>query len=180
MNIFDRHFEMLKRNQDIFEQYKLNENVGIKIPENHHKDYCKTGIELLSVERIEQLLEVRSVYYYNIVHRTLEEYTLSEWIVCLNEGILLEYAVPILSRALERYPMLCGMNNEWQVLFYITMINEEFWFEHKEWKNCFCELIKDICVQHENGRFVEAIPNEYLYQFKLFENDKVEDVLDGF
>jgi len=27
---------------------------------------------------------------------------------------------------------------------------------------------------------VEVIPNEYLYQFKLFENDKVEDVLDGF
>lgn len=39
-------------------------------------------------------MEIRSIHYYNVIIKKLKEYTLPEWIVCLNEKVLLEYAVP--------------------------------------------------------------------------------------
>lgn len=91
------------------------------------KGYIKCGCELLSIEKSEQFMEVRSIHYHNVVTKRLAEYTLPEWLVCLQEEILLEYAIPVFVGVLEKYPMLCGMNNEWQVLYDITRLNHDFW-----------------------------------------------------
>ena len=168
MNIFDLHFEMLRKNQEIFEKFKLRENIAIEISENIKKDFIKNGKELLSVKEIEYLSEVRSIHYQNVLVKKLEEYTLPEWLVCLNEKVLLEYAIPILSNVLNEYPMLCGMNCEWQVLYEITNLEHEFWQAHKAWKAFYDEMINKIILTYEQDDFEVLIPEEYLYQFKMF------------
>lgn len=168
MNMFDLHFEMLRINQEIFEKFKLRENIVIEISENIKKDFIKNGKELLSLTEIEYFSEVRSIHYQNVVVKKLEEYTLPEWLVCLNEKVLLEYAIPILSNVLNEYPMLCGMNCEWQVLYEITNLEHEFWQTHKAWKAFYDEMIDKIILTYEQDNFEVLIPEEYLYQFKMF------------
>lgn len=170
MNVFERHFAMLKRGQDVFEQYKRAENIGIRISDKKKKDYVKIGGELLTKEKGKQFMEVRSIHYHNVVVKKLEEYSLPEWLVCLNEEVLLEYAIPIFSRVLNKYPMLCGMNNEWQVLYDITKINPKFWEDNREWKMYFVEIIEKIFWEYEQNTSVIFIPEEYLYQFSIFKN----------
>ena len=51
MNIFEKHFSMLKKNEEIFEKFKERECIGIKISENAKKDFFKTGKELLTIEK---------------------------------------------------------------------------------------------------------------------------------
>lgn len=168
MNIFEEHFSMLKKNQEIFEQYKRTVNIGIRISDERQKDFLKTGKELLTIEKSEEFMEVRSIHYYNVVMKKLEEYTLPEWFVCLKEGVLLEYTIPIFSRVLQKYPMLCGMNHEWQVLYEIAKVNQVFWQINREWKEYFNKIINEIFFEYEQGTFVTSIPKEYICQFKFF------------
>lgn len=170
MDKVEKHFTMLKKNQEIFEQYKKTESQGITISDIREKDYLKVGRELLSLEKSEQFMEVRSIHYYNVVAKRLEQYTLPEWLVCLKEEVLLEYAIPIFSRVLENYPMLCGMNNEWQVLYDITRLNQEFWIMNTEWKEYFNKIVDKIFWEYGQGTFTITIPEEYLYQFRIFKN----------
>ena len=116
----------------------------------------------------ELFMVVRSIHYNNVVMKKLKEYTLPEWLVCLSEEVLLEYAIPIFSRVLHKYPMLCGMNKEWQVIYEITKVSEEFWEVNKEWKVYFYKIINTILSQYEEGKLIASIPEEYLYQFKNF------------
>lgn len=168
MNIFEKHFSMLKKNEEIFEKFKARECIGIKISENAKKDFFKTGKELLTIEKEKQFMEIRSIHYYNVIIKKLKEYTLPEWIVCLNEKVLLEYAVPVFSRVLNEYPMLCGMNCEWQVLYEITKIKQCFWDLHKEWKVYFVKIIDNIFLEYKQEDLMTVIPKEYLHQFKNY------------
>lgn len=168
MNIFEKHFDMLKRNQEIFEQYKMIEDIGIRISNERKKDFLRTGKELLTIEKSEEFKEVRSIHYCNVVIKKLEEYSLPEWFVCLKEGVLLEYAIPVFSRVLQAYPMLCGINNEWQVLYEITKISGEFWELKREWKEYLKKIISEIFFKYEQGILAISIPKEYLDQFKIF------------
>lgn len=59
MNIFEKHFSMLKKNEEIFEKFKARECIGIKISENAKKDFFKTGKELLTIEKEKQFMEIR-------------------------------------------------------------------------------------------------------------------------
>ena len=170
MNIFEKHFNMLRKNQEIFEQYKMIESAGIRVSDIRKPDYLKFGRELLAIEKSKQFMQVRSVHHYNVVMKTLEEYTLPEWIVCLEEEVLLEYAIPIFSRVLESYPMLCGMNNEWEVLYEITRLNQEFWRRNTEWKEYFNKIIDVVFLEYRKGAFIIAVPDEYLNQFQIFQN----------
>lgn len=167
---FNDFFSMLKNNQEKFEQYKKTEDIGIKISEEKEKDLLKFGREFLSKEKSEQLMEVRSIHYHNVVTKVLGEYSLPEWLVCLHEEILLEYAIPIFSRVLANYPMLCGMNNEWQVLYEITILNQDFWMMNEDWKVYFDKLIEKVLFEYEQGGFNTTISEEYLYQFKAFKD----------
>ena len=50
----------------------------------------KTGRELLPDETVEYFKEIRSINYFNVLNKTLSEYTFAEWYVCLDEKVLLE------------------------------------------------------------------------------------------
>lgn len=168
MNIFDKHFAMIERNLDIFEQYKMEENIGIRFSDDMQKDLMKIGKELLTIEKSQELMEVRSIHYYNVVMKKLKEYSLPEWFVCLEEKVLLEYAIPVFSRVLKVYPMLCGSKNEWQVLYEITQVNQKFWERNKKWKEYFDDVINGILLKHEQGVLETNVSEEYIRQFKYF------------
>ena len=54
----------------------------------------KTGRDLLPDETVEYFKEIRSINYYNVLNKTLSEYTFAEWYVCLDEKVLLEQCLP--------------------------------------------------------------------------------------
>lgn len=166
--MIERHLAMLKRNQDIFEKYKTNEEMGLEIATDKQKEYSNFGRNFITLEKKEEFADIRSVHYHNILTKKLEEYSLPEWFICLKEGILLEYAIPIFSRVLQKYPMLCGMDSEWQVLYCITQVNSAFWAERETWKKYFKEIIDDILEEYEERKMKEVIPKEYLAKFYDF------------
>ncbi|MBE5871730.1 MAG: hypothetical protein E7294_10790 [Lachnospiraceae bacterium] len=50
----------------------------------------------------------------------------------------------ILSKVLKYYPMLSGGDNEWEILYEITRISEEFWINHKEDKQRILERVTKL------------------------------------
>lgn len=174
MNIFDKHFAMIERNLDIFEKNKMKENIGIRLSDDMKKDLLKTGKELLTKEKSQELIEVRSIHYYNVVMKILKEYSLPEWFACLEEKVLLEYAIPVFSGVLKVYPMLCGNKNEWQVLYEITQVNQMFWEMNKEWKEYFDDIINGVLMKHEQGVLETSISEEYIRQLKCFIGMRME------
>ncbi len=156
--------EMRKKSFAEFEKYKSNENVGIKIPNVIQKGFNKFGKEILSTDTCKRLLEYRSIHYHNVVNEKLSDYSLPGWIVCLEEEILLEYAILICSRVLFHCPMLLGTNNEWEVLYLIAKIQDGFWQANREWKDYY-KLLIGKAVNNDNSN---AIPKEYLEVFKKF------------
>lgn len=163
-----KYEKQCKNNEAIFEKYKLIECEEVKISEKKQKEYWKTGKELLTAEKAEQFMEVHSIYYDNVVMKKLNEYTLPEWFVCLDEKVLLEYAVPVFAGVLKEYPMLCGLRCEWQVLYAISGLDQEFWQMHKEWKKFFSEIIDNIILEYEQKKITIPIPRAYLEQLKQF------------
>lgn len=59
-------------------------------------------------------------------------------------GILLEYAVPILSRVLSQNPLLNGAYYRGELIYNILNIDESFWQKHIDWKVYFETLLMDI------------------------------------
>lgn len=168
MNIFEKHFAMIEKNIEIFEQNKMKENIGISLSDDMQKKLMKSGKEILTIEKIQELMEVRSIYYNNVVMKKLIEYSLPEWFVCLEEKVLLDCAIPIFSKVLHVYPMLCGDKNEWQVLYEITQVNQKFWEMNKGWKEYFNNIIDGILLKYEQGVLELYISDEYVCRFKRF------------
>lgn len=164
MNIVEK-IEMRKKSYMEFDKFKSSENVGILIPHNMLTKYDNLGKDLISEEVCESLLEVRSIHHSNVVNKKLNDYDLPEWIVCLEEEILLEYAIPIFSRTLCHYPMLSGMNNEWEVLYLITRINHNFWQDNTEWNDYYKLLIKKVI---DGNEIKDSISQGYLVAFSEF------------
>lgn len=133
----------------------------------------KTGKDLLPEDKTKEFREVRSIHYHNVITKKLKEYNFPEWIVCLNEKVLLDYTIPIFSRVLAEYPMLCGMNSEWQILYEITKIDWVFWKTHRTWKMFFDEIIEEVILSKEQGGLITPISEEYLYKFKNFREYKL-------
>lgn len=50
----------------------------------------KTGRDLLPEKTVEYFLEIRDIEHWNIVNKTVSEYTMAEWLACLKEKVLLE------------------------------------------------------------------------------------------
>ena len=158
--------EMRKKSYEEFEKYKTIDNLDIIIPTSIQNGYNRLGKEIISNEVCESLLDVRSIHYHNVVNKKIIDYTFPEWIVCLEEELLLEYAIPIFSRTLLHYPMLSGMNNEWEVLYLISRISREFWQENEEWKNYYKSIIEKVI--NENRIDFLSIAQEYLSCFEKF------------
>ena len=56
----------------------MKENIGIRLSDDMQKDLLKTGKELLTKEKSQELIEVRSIHYYNVVMKKLKEYQLNK------------------------------------------------------------------------------------------------------
>lgn len=172
MNVFEKRKKMLEKNEKIFEQYFKNESIGILISDVHKECLKRTGSELLNGETKERFEETRAIYYYNILNKPLLEYTFPEWVVCLQEKVLLEYTIPIFSRVLENYPMLCGKNCEWEILYEIAKVDENFWNVHEGWKQFFVNILNDVL--YNNGEKKEPIINaKFIHQFCIFISENI-------
>lgn len=174
MDIFQKRIKILKENEQIFNQYCGREELGILISDDKKHDFLKKGGELLEEEEKSYFEEVRSIYYHNVVNKTLCEFSFPEWVVCIEEKVLLEYAVPIFSRVLKVYPMLyvdvgiCdGEICQWKILYEVSKIDEFFWNKHIEWKNFFKNIIKDILDKNEKKE-ITFIDDKYIIQFYDF------------
>lgn len=168
MDIFEKHFEMLKENERIFRKYSIKKENGLQLSSVQEKNFYVEGRDLLSDEVINYFLDVRSIHYYRVIHKKLKNYSLFEWIVCLEESVLLEYALPIFSRVLYEYPMLCGMNCEWQIMYEITKINENFWTFHQEWRRFFVEIIMQFFSKYTKEELSNMFSEQYFCQFEKF------------
>ena len=91
MNIFEKRIKILKENEQIFNQYFGKEELGILISDDKKQDFLKKGGELLEKNVKQYFEEVRSIYYHNVVNKTLHEFSFPEWVVCIEEKVLLEY-----------------------------------------------------------------------------------------
>ena len=165
LDVFEIRMEMLKKYEDIFKKYYLNETEGISLSDQKKKDLEKKGSELLKQEDKLRFEKVRSIYYVNIINKCLSSYLLPEWTICLEENVLLEYALPIFSRVLSHYPMLCGGKCEWEILYDITNIPYSFWNKHEDWKQFFKKIISEIIC---NKNYVNEINEGYVHHFKAF------------
>lgn len=168
MDVFEKHFNMLRESEEMYKRYCMKKEKGIVISIEEEKNFNIKGEKLLPSETIKYLKQFRSIYYWNVVDMELKNYSLHEWIVCVEESVLLEYAIPILSRVLHEYPMLYGGNSEWQVLYEITKINREFWAVHDSWGKFFIEIICSVLSGGMEQNLTDTIPQEYLYQFRDF------------
>lgn len=168
MDKFEGHFDMLRKNEKIFKKYSVKKQNGIAIPIDKEDDFKLKGKQLLSQEKANYFLEIRSIYCWNIVNMELKNYSFPEWVICIEESVLLEYAIPILSRVLQEYPMLCGKDCEWQVLYKLTKVEKEFWLSHKNWKEFFVELINRIFASNKKEDLIVLFPEDYYYQFIEF------------
>lgn len=165
MDVFERHFNLLRKSEKIFNTYYKDNTIGIPMPETYNEDILRKGKDFLTASQIEYFLQVRCMHYEDVVKNELGNLTYLDWLVCLEEGVLLIYAVSLFSRILEKYPMLYGGNNEWQVLYEITMIDKKIWNEYPEWEIYFKKLICNSVFEKD---VKSSINKEYLYQFEKF------------
>ena len=99
----------------------------------HSDTFQKTGRELLPSDIVEYFQEFRSADYINVLRKKLSEYTFAEWMVCLQERVLLEQCVPFFIEILDKNPLHPGYFEKGYVLCFVTLIDKAFWDEHKEW-----------------------------------------------
>lgn len=168
MDIFEEHFANLKRNQEIFETYKKKSDKGIKLSNEQKDNFNKKGKELLKKDEIAHLLEMRGINYTNVVKNELKDYSFYEWLVCLEQKVLLEYAVPIFSKVLVYYPFLYGMHYNGEVLYQITIIEFDFWENHFDWKEYFISIVNDILSKYTITELTNLCRKEYICQFEKF------------
>ena len=156
MDVFEKHFNRLRESEEMYNRYCMKKDKGIAISIEEEKNFNVKGEELLSSETIKYLKQFRSIHCWNVVDMELKNFSFEEWKVCVEESVLLEYAIPVLSRVLHEYPMLYGGNSEWQVLYGITKINREFWAVHESWKKFFVEIICSV-LSGEMGQDLQSI-----------------------
>lgn len=163
MDVFEKKIKMHRKHEEIFNKYRNQSNNGILIPDNLRINLEKTGRELLPEKTVNYFLTVRCQYYANVINDKMKDYTYMEWVTCIKEKILLEYALPIIAGPLLFYPMLSGMHAEWEILYEISDIDEKFWMEHRDWKAFFVRLMKEAINQEDI-----AGEDEYLCRINEF------------
>ncbi|MDE6568335.1 MAG: hypothetical protein K2K70_11470 [Lachnospiraceae bacterium] len=69
-------------------------------------------------------------------------------------GSIYYHSVKNTSKAVKNvsvhYPMLCGKNCEWEILYEITKIDEDFWNIHEGWKRFFVNIFDNALC--DNGQ----------------------------
>ncbi len=144
-------------NKENFEKYKSRTDLGIGNEVLSERILNMTGTELISDDEIiERFYQTRCIHHHNILTMPIKEYGGYEIVTCIHEKVLLEYAVPIMSRYLEVFPLTAGIYYKGEVLTKILDLDKGFWNRHRDWHFYFKELaIKSL---EEHG--VEFLKNE--------------------
>ena len=103
--------------------------------------FSKTGRELLPQNIVEEFQEYRSALHQRILYCRLSEYTWSEWVICLQEKILLEQCLPFALEKLDMNPTAPGIFYKGEVLYDVTQIDRTFWDNHMDLYNSFKAII---------------------------------------
>ncbi|SER01234.1 hypothetical protein SAMN02910369_02875 [Lachnospiraceae bacterium NE2001] len=109
----------------------------------------KTGRDLLSDDIIEYFEGVRSVDYRNVLDKRQLEYTWAEWLVCLHEKVLLEQCLPFVTERLNADPLIPGYFSKGEVLYEVSVIDRDFWLNHKEWYDYYSTIISSVLNMSE-------------------------------
>ena len=167
MDLFEEHFANCKKSEEIFESYK-NSDKGIILSNELKDNFSKKGSELLTKKEADNFLEIRGIYYTNVVKNELKDYSFYEWLVCLEQKKLLEYVVPVFSNVLVHYPILYGIHYHGEVLYQITIIESDFWENHFGWKEYFISIVNDVLSKYTITELTNIFPEEYISQFEKF------------
>lgn len=131
----------------------------------------KTGRDLLPKSVIEAFLEIRSINYRNILDKTLSEYTVAEWLVCLKEKVLLESCLPYISQKIDIDPLTSGFFYKGEILYDVTGIDKLFWDKHRDWFEYFRIKINTVLDMIENDPGTIEIRHEYIAAYRKFTED---------
>lgn len=165
MDVFEKHFNMLRKSEKKFITYYKNSKLGIPMPKDFGEDISKKGKDLLSQNQVVYFRQVRSMHYQNVIDKEIGDWEYLEWLACLEERVLLMYVIPLFSKVLEVYPMLYGGNCEWQVLYEITIIDNSIWMKYPEWKKFYQKIVCNS-IFRQDGKC--KIKTDYLCQFERF------------
>lgn len=88
---------------------------------------------------------------YNVLNKTLSEYTFAEWYVCLDEKVLLEQCLPRYSEKLDMDPLMPGLFSKGEILYKITQIDKSFWTDHPDWYEYFRTIIHGVLDMGKEG-----------------------------
>lgn len=122
----------------------------------------KTGRDLLPEETVEYFKEIRSINYYNVLNKTLSEYTFAEWYVCLDEKVLLEQCLPRYSEKLDMDPLMPGLFSKGEILYKITQIDKSFWTDHPDWYEYLRTIIHGVLDMGKEELINSGIREEYI------------------
>lgn len=123
----------------------------------HIDSFQKTGRELLPPDIVEYFQEFRSVDYLNVLRKRLSEYTFAEWMVCLQERVLLEQCVPFFIEILDKNPLHPGYFEKGYVLCAVTLIDKIFWDDHKDWYLRVKSIVDGVLDSCENK--ADSVPD---------------------
>lgn len=123
----------------------------------------KTGRDLLPKKTVEYFLEIRDIEHWNIVNKTVSEYTMAEWLACLKEKVLLEQCLPIYSQILDEDPLAHGIFAKGELLYDVTQIDNAFWKEHQEWHEYFITRVKAALelIENDSNEIIQEYVNAY-------------------
>lgn len=130
--------------------------------------YNKTGRDLLPENVVEDFLEIRGIDYYNVIKKRLVEYTRAEWVVCLREKIMLEQCVPLFLEELSQDLLIPGVFYKGEILYEVTLIDKDFWLNHKDWFECIKTIIYKVLNMSEQELKNNNIIHEYIESYKKF------------
>ncbi len=149
----------------IFDKHKNNSEIGVHLTVDDENFLNKTGNELIKNEELMQCMKsIRSINYHNILHKPVRDYGLTEWLICVDEGLFVEYAVYMLSKVLAVNPYAIDHRGI-PILIYISLAYKYFEFSHKkEWYSNFKTIICTIL----NGERPEAFNNNVCKKLQEF------------
>lgn len=135
---------------ELFQQVKGRKGIGIGSEVLTRDIMSKTGMQLIGdAAVIDELLSYRSGYASHILNWTLAEYGWAEWILCMNLWVLMEYAIPVLSKVLDINAFVPGIFYRGEVLYRILIYEGDIWERHPDWMPFFKGLVQNMFTQYD-------------------------------
>lgn len=162
MKMIDAIMKKYVESSNIFMANKSNEDVGVNLPKDTLNYWNKCGKKLISDKKLkERLSQIRSIHYRNVLCEPLNKYELSEWLVCLEEGIFIVEAVYMLSKVVGVLPDAVDYKGI-LLITHIVFAYKKYEFPQKaEWYDYFKGIVEQIlqqeCLDKMNPKEVELL-----------------------